>query len=124
LDALAEAWWRLGQLASVLATQSERERWLRKGQNDYDRALALAPFSEKYLLAAGFQALTLRNSNAALSYFSRAIDVNPASALAYAGLAELALRNGDRARARLYAQRSRNLNNGAAVLRELERLGD
>ncbi|MBC5829168.1 MAG: hypothetical protein GIW98_03120 [Candidatus Eremiobacteraeota bacterium] len=120
-DALAEAWWRLGQLASALATQSSGEAWLRNGQKDYERALGLAPFSEKYLLAAGFQALALHNANAALMYFTRAIDVNPASAEAYAGLGKLALLAGDLARSRLYAERSRNLNPDTAVLRDLER---
>lgn len=88
-DALAEGWWRLGQLASRLAAQDSREKWLTRGQQDYERALGLAPFSEKYLLAAGFQALALDNPNTALIFFSRAIDVNPASAEAYAGLRDV-----------------------------------
>lgn len=120
-DALAEAWWHLGELASWLAVRGPGEKWLRSGQKDYEEALGLAPFSEKYLLAAGFQALALRNTTAASTYLSRAIDVNPASAEAYAGLGELALMSGDRARGRSYAARSHNLNRNTVELRELER---
>ncbi len=119
-DALAEAWWHLGQLASGLA-ESRGKTWLYNGQKDYERALGLAPFSEKYLLAAGFQALTLHNVAAASNYFSRAIDVNPASAQAYAGLGQLALASGDRARSRFYAERSRKLDPNSTSLRDLDR---
>ncbi len=111
-DALAEAWWRLGQLASRLR--------LDNAQNDYEHALALAPFSEKYLLAAGFQALALGNFAAASTYFTRGIDVNPASAEAYAGLGQVALASGDRARSMQFASRSRSLNARTTALRELE----
>ncbi|MDQ6931861.1 MAG: hypothetical protein M3160_01655 [Candidatus Eremiobacteraeota bacterium] len=120
-DALAEAWWHLGELASWLAARGTREKWLQSGQQEYEQALGLAPFSEKYLLAAGFQALTLRDTTAASTYLSRAIDVNPASAEAYAGLGQLALMSGDRARARSYAARSHNLDRNNVELRVLER---
>ncbi len=74
----ARALWRLDP--------AERMRLERAALDEYDRALALAPNEETYLLAAGEQALTIGARARALGYYERALTVVPASADARAGL--------------------------------------
>ncbi|MGZ3574022.1 MAG: tetratricopeptide repeat protein [Vulcanimicrobiaceae bacterium] len=121
-DAVAETYWHLGQLATLRAVSEPRTstRWLATGMHDYRRAVALAPLSEKYLLAAGSQALTLGDLTAARRYFARTLDVDPASADAYAGLGVVALRLGDRETARMQAARSRAIDPNSSLLHALE----
>jgi len=89
----ARAFWRLGQLtqarAAAALTASPMPGRLaleRRALGWYDRALALAPNEETYLLAAGEQALTLGDKAAARGYYVRALDAVPNSAEARAGL--------------------------------------
>ncbi len=86
----ARALWRLGQLMQVESRTrrdpAERMRLERAALDEYDRALALAPNEETYLLAAGEQALTIGARARALGYYERALTVVPASADARAGL--------------------------------------
>ncbi len=121
-DALAEADWSLGRLASTFGYEqpSLRQRWWADGMRYYRQALALAPLSEKYLLAAASQAFLQADFKTAKRYFQRAIDVDPASADAYAGLGLLALRAHDEPRARAYAARSRAINAQSGFLKRLE----
>lgn len=108
-DAVAEAYWRLGQLSTARSyrrTGSASTAWLERGMRDYRHAIALAPLAEKYLLAAGAQALNLGEIPAARQFYRRAADVDPASADAYAGLGIAALDRGHLALARSYAARS------------------
>ncbi|PZR59624.1 MAG: hypothetical protein DLM50_00495 [Candidatus Meridianibacter frigidus] len=95
LDALAETYWHLGVLAARQSSAQEQP-WKRTALTHYQQALALAPFSEKYLLAAGTQALDLGDFSEARLYYERGTEVDPASADAYAGLALVAYRAGDR----------------------------
>lgn len=113
-DAVAESYWRSGMLATKLGD-------LAVGLADYRHALALAPFSEKYLLAAGTQSLNLHQSKNAGDYFERSISVDPASADAYAGMGVVALRQGDRASAERYERRSRALDPNSEMLSALDR---
>jgi tetratricopeptide (TPR) repeat protein len=99
-DAVAEAYWRMGELASWQSNQ-------RLGMHNFRQAVMLSPLSEKYLVSAGFEAYDVRDDAAALRYFSRALSVDPASADAYAGAGMALLRQGDRAGAIRYAQRAR-----------------
>jgi hypothetical protein len=119
-DAVAESYWHLGLLATMQARRrpAERARWMAIGLRDYRRAVALAPLSEKYLLAAASQALYIRDLTTARQYFQRGVDVDPASADGYAGLAVVAQRTGDQSAARRYAQRSDALG-GSPLLRDL-----
>lgn len=112
-DAVAEAYWRLGELA-----WRESKRTL--ALQDYRRAIALSPLSEKYLLSAGFGAYQMRDDAAAQRYFSRVLGANPASADGYAGAGMVALRAGNRAGALLYAQRARASNPHSHALATLE----
>lgn len=114
-DAVAEAYWELGRLAWM---QSERALAMR----NYDRAIALSPLSEKFLISAGFTSYAMRDYDASQRYFMRALGVNPASADAYAGAGMCAFRQGDRARAGYYAQRSRAIDPNSSPLHSLEAL--
>jgi len=113
-DAVAESYWRSGVLASKLGQ-------LQAGLNDYRDALALAPFSEKYLLAAGIQSINLHQYSNAGDYFERSISVDPASADAYAGMGVVALRLGNRTSAEGYERRSRSLDANSEMLATLDR---
>ncbi|MFN2450242.1 MAG: tetratricopeptide repeat protein, partial [Candidatus Baltobacteraceae bacterium] len=113
-DAVADASWNLGIL------------WSRAGRPEralqaYRAASALAPFAAKYLLAAAFQELDLHRTAQARNGFLRAIDVDPASADAYAGAGMAALVRGDRALALHYARRSAAIDPRGHALRTLER---
>lgn len=114
-DALAEAYWRLGVLASQLGRPP-------LAMKHFQSAVDLSPLSGKYLIAAGFQAYDLHDNAAAQAYFQRAIAVDPGSADAYAGAGMTALRLGDRATARMYAARSRSYDPRSHALYTLEKL--
>lgn len=113
-DAVADAYWRLGEIAT-------EEGKLQFGLEEYRRAIALAPLSEKYLLAAGAQGLNLHDPAISRRWYRRALGVDPASAIAYAGLGLAALMQGDRTAAQRYAARSRAIDPQTAILRTLER---
>lgn len=123
-DALADAYWELGRLATQrgYADAGHRRDWFKAGMHDYVEAVALAPFSERYLIYAGSQALNLDDPAQARVYFKRAADQNPASADAYAGLGVSAFRSGDAAKARAYAQLSRSYDPHSHFLHTLEAL--
>jgi len=123
-DALAEAWWRLGlaeQLDGYMHYPiSSRRPWQLRAMGAYEKAVALAPLSERYLVAAGAQELNLDDFAAAQRYFERARDVDPTSAQAWVGLAQVALRRGDRAAARAYAARAERIDPQAPAVHRLE----
>lgn len=125
-DLLADAYWRLGILATQLGYRAHsvttRRQWFATGMQDYVQAVALSPISEKYLIAAGSQALNLHNPMAAIQYFRRATNQNPASADAYAGLGVAALQLGDRQAALNDAKRSAAYNPRSHFLHTLEKL--
>ena len=123
LDALAAALWTLGSLD---AEQGYREADVRaaawaRALADYQAALELTPLSEQVLLAAGNQALLLDEPRLALTYFRRAVDGDPRSADAFAGLgkAQARLGNVPAARAALATALLRDPNSVSA--RELAR---
>jgi tetratricopeptide (TPR) repeat protein len=90
-DAVAEAYWTLGQLATLQADRTPRARFVLLGESlrNYRKAVNLAPLSEKYLLAAGSEAFLMHDWATARKYYERDIDVNPTSPDAYAGLARV-----------------------------------
>jgi tetratricopeptide (TPR) repeat protein len=112
-DALAEAWWRLGlaeQLDGYMHYPIDSRRpWALRSIRAYENAVALAPLSERYLVAAGSQELNLGDDAAAQRYFERARDADPTSAQSWLGLAEVALRRGDKAAVHRYLQRARHI---------------
>jgi tetratricopeptide (TPR) repeat protein len=106
-----EAWWRLGQLqaAAGYRNAARRAAYWRQAEASYERALALGPNEETYLLAAGYQSLANGDIAAATRWYAHAADVVPNSADAYAGLAWTAAASHDCARARDALNRSRAL---------------
>ncbi len=122
-DAVAESYWHLGQLSTSRADRAPaatRAQLMRAGMRDYRTAVALAPLSEKYLLAAGTQELSIGETPGARGYFARMLDVNPASADAYAGLGLVALKQGHRASAQRYAERSASIDPNGGLLHALQ----
>jgi tetratricopeptide (TPR) repeat protein len=122
-DAVADAYWRLGQLATAQAVRqpSQRTALLREGMREYRRAVDLAPLSDRYLLAAGSQALDLNDMPTARHFFQRGVDADPTSADAYAGLGLATLRLGDAAAAKQDEVRARSLDPSSRILHDLER---
>lgn len=114
-DLLAEAYWRLGNLAW---RQSKRALAMQQ----YRRAVVLSPLSEKFLLSAGFASYEMHDDAGAQRYFTRVLGVDPASADAYAGSGMLAIRAGNRARAQVDAQRARAADPHSHALATLEML--
>ncbi len=106
-----EAWWRLGQLqaAAGYRNPAQRTSYWQKAEASYERALALAPNEETYLLAAGYQSLANGDISAASRWYTHAAEVVPNSADAYAGLAWTAAATLDCARARDALARARTL---------------
>ncbi|HEY5256997.1 MAG TPA: hypothetical protein VIJ12_01310 [Candidatus Baltobacteraceae bacterium] len=122
-DAVADAYWRLGQLLTLASYRPGQDaRALRlRAMNHYLRAIDLAPLSERYLLAAGSQALLLNDPARARRFFLRGVDVDPTSADAYAGLGIVALIAGDTTQARAFAARAYALDPNAHILGDLQR---
>ena len=106
-----EAWWRLGQLQAAAGYRNppRRTAYWRKAEASYERALALAPNEETYLLAAGFQSLANGDVAAASRWYAHAAEVVPNSADAYAGLAWTAAAADDCPHARDALARARAL---------------
>lgn len=95
-DAVAEAYWRLGRIATqdgYLHPARRPEAWPR-ALADYRRAAALAPLSEKYLLAEGNELLLLARWDEARDAFVAVLGVNPSSANARAGIDAAAAHRG------------------------------
>jgi tetratricopeptide (TPR) repeat protein len=121
-DAVADAYWRMGQLATLRAylDPSLRATLLTQGLSYYNVAIGLAPLSERYMLAAGSQELLMHNDALAQQYFNRGLDVDPTSADAYAGLGIVAFRASDIAEARYYEAQARARDPHAHILADLE----
>jgi tetratricopeptide (TPR) repeat protein len=115
VDALAHAYFALGRLeetaayALAVGTPARHAREL-DSRDAYAGAVALAPLDENYVLGYANQLLNLGELDAAKRAFARARDVDPASAEPFAGLGEIALREGNPVRARLYLVRAQALN--------------
>lgn len=110
-EVTGEAWWRLGQLQAAQGYRDPAHRAAtgRDAESSYERALALAPNEETYLLAAGYQSMANGDVAAAARWYTHAADVVPNSADAFAGLAWTAALAGDCARARTSLDRARAL---------------
>jgi tetratricopeptide (TPR) repeat protein len=110
-EVTGQAWWRLGQLQAAAGYRdaARRAEYWRDAETSYERALALGPNEETYLLAAGFQSLANGDVAASQRWYMRAAEVVPNSADAYAGLAWTAAASGDCARALRELSRARAL---------------
>jgi len=125
-DAVAEARWQMGVFANQVAwgkvpgSRAQRA-WLTIASSDFESAVALAPLSERYAIAAANQADLLAERDRAEALFARAADIDPGSADAIAGLGVVALQNGDRVAAAAYLKRARALDPSALMVRALQR---
>jgi tetratricopeptide (TPR) repeat protein len=112
-DALAEAWWRLGVLDAALPPHERAPEggdvYERRALAAYEEAIALAPFSAKYLISAASQDLNLGDLDGAQRYFERAAEVVPGSVLIPVGFGEVAVRRGDVAAARRHLADARRI---------------
>jgi len=110
-EVTGQAWWRLGQLQAAAGYRdaARRRTYWQAAQTSYERALALAPNEETYLLAAGYQALANGDAAASERFYTHAADVVPNSADAYAGLAWTAAARNDCERARANLAKARAL---------------
>jgi tetratricopeptide (TPR) repeat protein len=125
-DAVAETYWHLGELANrnswkYAVGSAIRQSWTRRGYSDFDSAVALAPLSERYVIADANQAMMLGDVARAGDLFQKAVDDDPESANALAGLGVAAVARGDRALAHAYLRRARALDPSSAMVRALER---
>ena len=124
IDALAQAYYGLGRVmetrAYAIPPQSPERRPAEvRALDAYERALQLAPFSLRYLIAVANQALNIGDLAKAKRTFERARDGDPTSAEPLTGLGDIALRRGDRASARNLLERARALEPNAAAVRRL-----
>jgi tetratricopeptide (TPR) repeat protein len=110
-EVTGQAWWRLGELQAAAGYRdtAQRTTYWRAAQASYERALALAPNEETYLLAAGYQSLANGDAAASERFYTHAADVVPNGADAYAGLAWTAAARHDCARARTTLAKARAL---------------
>jgi len=125
-DAVAQTYWRMGRLANRQAWRQVpgsalQRAWLRRGLRDFEAAVNLAPFSERYLVAAANQADQLGGRTRAKQLFAQAVDIDPGSADALAGLGVIAWEQGDRSRAQAYLTRARAFDPHSLMVRALER---
>jgi tetratricopeptide (TPR) repeat protein len=125
MDAFAEAWWQLGYLDAEAALGGRDARAAERALSAYERAHALAPFNQKYVLSAGYQALALHDLDRAAALFTSSYDTDPTSVHALVGLGDIALQRGHRARALSYLQRARHLDATSPDVAQLaHRLGE
>jgi hypothetical protein len=125
-DAVAEASWKMGLLANRQAWRQipgspAQRRWLERADRDFETAVSLAPFSERYVVAAANQADLVGDRPRARWLFAHAGEIDPGSADAIAGLGVVAWQNGDRSGAAAYLQRARAIDPDALMVRALER---
>jgi tetratricopeptide (TPR) repeat protein len=119
---LPEADYRLGLLEQRVAYTldiSQRGPLQARSLADYERAVALAPQEERYVIAAGNEAINDDDLDKALRYFGRARELDPRSATPVAGFGDIALRRGDRAQALADLRQARALDPAADSVRRL-----
>ncbi|HEY3675037.1 MAG TPA: hypothetical protein VGK84_03520 [Candidatus Tumulicola sp.] len=99
-DGVAETQWHMGLLANRRAWREipdspAQGAWLRRGMEAFASALALAPLSDRYAIAAANQAMLLGQLERSEALFAQAERSNPGSADAIAGLGVAAYQRGD-----------------------------
>jgi tetratricopeptide (TPR) repeat protein len=121
-SALPEAYYRLGLLQQAQAYRvpvGAREPYERRSLASYKSAIALAPFAERYLVAAGNEELNLGEYDRAERYFRRAHDVDPTSVDAITGFGDLACRRHEPQQARAALATALKMNAEAPSVKRL-----
>ena len=117
-DAVAHGWWMLGTIAAQTPTRQSQELAYR----DFVTAAQLAPLDLTNVLGAANEAVSLHDWSDAAKWYRDALNVNPATADAVAGLGIVALNeNGDRNLAIAQLQRARAFDSRSPLADELER---
>jgi tetratricopeptide (TPR) repeat protein len=120
--ALSESYYRLGlleQSASYRLPVATRHASQVRALGAYEQAIAVAPFAQRYLIAAANQELGLGEFARAQTYLERAREADPTSVDAVAGLGDLAHRRGRDDEARAYLERARRMDPNAPAVRLL-----
>lgn len=125
-DDVGETYFRLGQLANRQAWREipdskAQGAWLYRGMRDFRAAVDLAPLSDKYLIVAANQAMLLGDLDGAQRFFARAVDANPGSADAVAGVGVIAYQRGDLTTAEKSLRRALALDPNSLMVHSLER---
>jgi tetratricopeptide (TPR) repeat protein len=125
-DAVAEAQWHMGLLANRRAWREipaspAQGSWLRRAMDAFARAVAAAPLSDRYAIAAANQAMLLGDVERARALFAQAARSNPGSADAIAGLGVAAYERGDVRTAAEQLRQARRFDPNALMVRALAR---
>ncbi|HEY1428816.1 MAG TPA: tetratricopeptide repeat protein [Candidatus Tumulicola sp.] len=123
-DAVAETQWHLGLLANRRAWREIPDSpaqgfWLRRSMDAFQRALDIAPLSDRYAIAAANQAMLLGELPRSQALFAQAARSNPGSADAIAGLGVVAYELGDVRAAAGELERARRIDPNALMVRAL-----
>ena len=125
-DAVAEAYWNLGEFGNQSAWRkvpgsAAQHAWLQRARDNFRIGRRLAPLSEKHALSAGNQAALLGDYPRARQLFTQAAEIDPGGADAIAGLGVAAFSAGDVVQARADLARARAIDPAAKMVRALQR---
>uniref|UniRef100_E6Q3L1 Uncharacterized protein n=1 Tax=mine drainage metagenome TaxID=410659 RepID=E6Q3L1_9ZZZZ len=102
-DALANAYWRCGMLATNAVYHGHRPaRWNPRAHRAFLAAARMAPYDNTYALAVAAYYYRTSDNARARRWYRRVVTVNPASADGWSGLGSVALREGDLSGAQRY----------------------
>jgi tetratricopeptide (TPR) repeat protein len=125
-DGVAETQWRMGLLANRRAWREipdspAQGAWLHRAMDAFERALGIAPLSDRYAIAAANQAMLLGEIERSQALFAQAERSNPGSADAIAGLGVAAYQQGDVRAASEDLARAQRIDPNALMVRALAR---
>jgi tetratricopeptide (TPR) repeat protein len=123
-DGVAETQWQMGLLANRRAWREIPDSpaqgvWLHRAMDAFDRALNMAPLSDRYAIAAANQAMLLGEVERSKALFAQAERSNPGSADAIAGLGVVAYQQGDIRSAGDRLSQARHIDPNALMVRAL-----
>ncbi len=121
-DALANADWRCGTLATSAVYRGHRPaRWNPRARSAFLAAARAAPYDNTYALAVAAYYYRIDENARARHWYRRVVSINPASADGWSGLGSVALREGDLPAARRYLATALRYDARAASARTLAR---